>query len=220
MKKYILLFLGIMCWMAIVNAQSGLFMRTIFWGSQLEISWLYFANGNKLVRNPKFGVNPLDIQKEMAENSKNVATYSLAGNKMNVKWGDGKAFSVNVEFKNGVLTGFDGGICTKATSFKFKYFDNKTYAGLATYGNVSRSIVLFLGKDGRFNTERVGAVSGSGNLTGVATSKANDGGTYSIIGNTLLFKYANGTEWRTLAQPYDLGKEEIIINDQLFKIKN
>lgn len=219
LRTYLLVF-GLFFCVFTASAQAGLFMRTIFWGSQLEISWLFFPGGNKVVRNPKYGVNPLNLQKEMAENSNNVGSYTLSGSKMNVKWGDGKAYTINVEFKNGLLAGFDGGVCSKATPFKFRYFDNKTYSGFATFGNISRSIVLFLGKDGRFNTERVGAVSGSGNLTGVAAAKANDGGTYSITGNTIVFKYANGSEWRALAQPYDLGNDEIIINDQLFKLKN
>ena len=203
----------------LTEAQSGLYMRTQFWGSQLDISWLYFTADKKVIRNPLYGVNPLQIQKELAENSKNVASYSLAGNKMNLKWGDGKTQSVNVEFKAGVLAGFDGGICTKAAAFPFRFFQDKTYSGLATFGSVSRSMVLFLGKDGKFRTERVGAISGSGNTSGVAAVKANDGGTYIISGNTIVFKYTDGKEWRTIAQPYDMGKEEIIINDQLFKLK-
>lgn len=44
-------------------------------------------------------------------------------------------------------------------------------------------------------------------------------GVYQINGNTILFKYANGKEWRVIAQPYDLGNEEILINDQLFRQK-
>ncbi len=44
-------------------AQTGLFMKTQFWGSQLEISWLFFTSDKKVVRNPKFGVNPVQIQR-------------------------------------------------------------------------------------------------------------------------------------------------------------
>lgn len=215
-RKTIILFLCLFIG-ANLNGQTGLYMRTMFWGSQLDISWLYFTNDSKLVYNPKFGVNPINIEKELAENKKNVATVRLNGSKMNVQWGDGRNQNINVEFKNGILSGFDGGLCSKPGSFSFKYFQDKTYSGLANYGNVTRSITLFMGKDGKFSSDRVGAVSGSGNFTGVATARGNDNGTYSITGNTIIFKYANGTEWRAVAQPYDLGKEEIIINDQLFK---
>ena len=199
------------------RGQSGLFMRTMFWGSTLEISWLFFTTDRKVVRNPKFGVNPIQMQRELAENAKNVASYQLNGNKMSLKWGDGIVQNVNVEFKNGVLSAFDGGLCTKPTPFPFKYFQNKTYSGLASYGNVTRSVTMFLGSDGTFRTERVGAVSGSGNFTGVAAAEGADAGTYSINGNTIVFKYANGKEWRAVAQPYDLGREDVIIGDQHFK---
>ena len=198
-------------------AQSGLFMRTQFWGSQLEISWLFFTSDKKVVRNPKFGVNPVQIQRETSENGRNVATYSLSGNKMNLRWGDGRVQNVNVEFKNGVLSAFDGGLCSKPKPFPFRYFSDKTYSGLAVVGNVTRTVTLFLGRGGRFRSDRIGAVSGTGNLTGVAAVEGSESGTYSINGNTIVFKYTNGAEWRAVAQPYDLGREEIIVNDQLFK---
>ena len=136
---------------------------------------------------------------------------------MSLHWGDGKKHVINVEFKNGVLTAFDGGICTEPSPFSFKFFQDKTYSGLANFGNVTRSVVMFLGKDGNFSNDRVGAVSGSGNLTGVAAVKVNESGSYSITGNTIIFKYKDGKEWRAVAQPYDMGKEEVIIRDQLFK---
>lgn len=200
-----------------VKGQSGLFMRTQFWGSQLEISWLFFTSDGKVVRNPRFGVNPIQLQKETAENGKNVASCRLSGSKMQLSWGDGRVQNVNVEFKDGVLSAFDGGLCTKPKPFSFKFFPDRTYSGLAVVGNVTRSVTMFFGRDGSFRTESVGAVSGSGNLTGVAAAKGSDGGTYSINGNTIVFKYTNGNEWKAVAQPYDMGKEEIIVNDQLFK---
>jgi hypothetical protein len=200
-----------------VHGQSGLYMRTQMWGSSLDVSWLFFTTDKKLVRNPVFGVNPVQYAKEVAANPSNVATYSLAGNKMNLKWGDGKTQTVNVEFRNGVLSGFDGGICSPAKPFAFSFFPDLTYSGFATSGSVSRSVTLFLGKDGKFRDGRVGAISGSGNVSGAAASSGSDGGTYNIKGNTITFKYRSGKEWIVVAQPYDLGYNDIIINDQRFK---
>lgn len=199
------------------NGQSQLFMRTMFWGSTLEISWLCFS-GDKVVRNPKYGVNPLQLDREMKDNAKNVATFKRNGGKMNIKWGDGREQNVNVEYKNGVLSAFDGGLCSVAKPFGIKTFQDRTYSGLASYGNVTRSVTLFLGKDGRFSEKRLGAVSGDGNVTtGVASASSANAGTYTINGNTVVFKYGDGREWRAVGQPYDLGKEEIILGDQLFK---
>lgn len=199
--------------------RSELFMRTQMWGSQLDISWLCFS-GNRIVRNPIHGANPLQLQREIQENQKNVATFTRNVNKMDVTWGDGRSNTVNVEYKNGVLSAFDGGLCSKAKPFASKTFADKTYSGLAVYGNVTRSITLFLGRDGRFSESRIGAVSGDGVVTsGVASSTASASGSYSITGNTILFKYADGREWRAVGQPYDLGREEIILGGQLFKLK-
>lgn len=219
-RKYCILFILSVVLSFTSKAQTGLFMRTQFWGSQLEISWLFFTNDKKIIRNPKFGANPLNVQKEMAENSKNIATITqLNGGKMSLTWGDGRKQTINVEFTKGVLSAFDGGLCSKATPFAFKYFDNKKYSGLASYGNVTRSVTMFLGKDGKFSTERLGSVSGSGNFSGAAAAKGSDAGTYIINGNTIVFTYSDGTQWIAVAQPYDLGKQDIIINDQHFKVQ-
>jgi hypothetical protein len=210
---------SLLLFVALTNAhgQSGLYMRTQMWGSSLEISWLFFTADKKLVRNPLFGVNPIQYAKELGANPSNVASYSLAGNKMTIKWGDGKTQTVNVEFKGRELSAFDGGLCSKPAPFKSSYFPDLTYSGFASAGSVSRSVTLFLGKDGKFRDSRLGAISGSGNVSGAAASTASDAGTYSIKGNTITFKYKSGKEWIVVAQPYDLGYNDIIINDQRFK---
>jgi len=64
-----------------------------------------------------------------------------------------------------------------------------------------------------------GAITGSGNISGSASSQGTKTGKYTVTGNTIVFNYDDGTEWRTLAQPYDLGKDEIILNDKLFRKK-
>ena len=217
-----LLFLGLaILLLGKLQAQSGLYMRTQFWGSSLDVSWLFFVNGQdkKLVRNPLFGVNPLQLSKELQENKKNVANFSLSGNKMTLRWGDGTTQTVNVEFKDGKLSGFDGGVCSRASAFPFKFFPDLTYSGSAGYGSVGRSVTLFFGKDGKFRGDRLGFISGSGNTSGAVASQSTENGTYLINGNTIIFKYSDGKEWRVVAQPYDLGQNDIIINDQRFKQK-
>jgi hypothetical protein len=217
MKNCFIAFLLLFLALTNTHGQSGLYMRTQMWGSSLDVSWLFFTTDKKLVRNPQFGVNPIQYAKELAANPSNVATYTLSGNKMNVKWGNGKTQTVNVEFKGSEISAFDGGLCSKASPFKFSFFPDLTYAGFASAGSVSRSVTLFLGRDGKFRDSRLGAISGSGNVSGAAASTANAAGTYSIKGNTITFKYNSGKEWIVVAQPYDLGYNDIIINDQRFK---
>ena len=111
------------------NGQSQLFMRTMFWGSTLEISWLCFS-GDKVVRNPTYGVNPLQLDREMKDNAKNVATFKRNGGKMNIKWGDGREQNANVEYKNGVLPAFEGGLCSLAKHFGLHTFQDRTISSL------------------------------------------------------------------------------------------
>lgn len=205
---------------AALHGQSGLYLRTQFWGGSLDVSWLYFHEGNKVVRNPIYGVNPIQLDKESVDNKANVGTYRVMANKMSIAWADGKKQTINIEFQNGALSGFDGGICSKATPFTSKYFSDKTFSGTAVYGSVGRSLTFFFGKDGQFNNKRMGVVSGSGNISGAAASTSEEKGAYVVNGNTIVFKYANGKEWRVIAQPYDMGKGEILLNDQLFKPKD
>lgn len=201
-------------------AQSGLYLRTQWFGSQLNVSWLFFNPAKKIVRNPVYGVNPLQLDKELAENKSNVGSYTVSANKVNIEWADGKKQTVNIEYKNGEMSAFDGGICSKAKPFTFKYFSDKTYSGTAIYGSVGRTLTFFLSKNGQFNNQRFGSISGTGNVSGSASSSSEENGTYVINGNTIIFKYSSGKEWRVIAQPFDLGHEEILINDQLFKIKD
>lgn len=88
---------------------------------------------------------------------------------------------------------------------------SKSYA--STYRSASRE------KDGKFRGDRLGFISGAGNTSGAAASQSTENGTYLINGNTIIFKYSDGKEWRVIAQPYDLGQNDIIINDQRFKQK-
>lgn len=204
------------------DSSGKLYMRTMtYWGgSSLEISWLYFADDETLVRNPKFGINPIDLKKEKAENANNVATYKKNGDKMDLVWGDGRTQSVNVEYKDGDLSAFDGGLCSPAKSYSISSFNNLRYSGLATAGPVSRSMVIDFREDGTFSMNSLGAIGGEGNVVGSAASENKRTGKYTIKGNSIDFLFDDGTVWNTLSQPYDLGKQDIIINDQLFKVEN
>ncbi|MBM3432627.1 MAG: lipocalin family protein [Bacteroidetes bacterium] len=117
------------------------------------------------------------------------------------------------------MSGFDGGVCSKAKPFTIKFFPDQTFNGTAVYGSVGRSLTFFFGKTGQFTDQRLGSVSGSGNTTGAAASTSEKKGTYTISGNTIIIKYTDGEEWRVVGQPYILGNGEILLNDQLFRKK-
>lgn len=201
-------------------AQEGLYLRTQFWGGgSLDISWLYFTKDGVICKNPVYGINPFNLQKETELNKANTGKFSVAANKMNISWASGKSQSIKAEFNGALLKGLDGGICTKAKPFIAKSLAGKTYSGYASAGSVSQSTVIEFKEDGTFVMNKRGAITGSGNISGSASSQGTQTGIYTVTGNTIVFKYSDGTEWRTLAQPYDLGKDEIILNDKLFRKK-
>lgn len=218
--KQIIFVLTSFLFLLAASAQEGLYLRTQFWsGSNLEISWLFFTKDGVICKNPTFGVNPFNLKKELELNQANTGKFTVAANKMTINWGNGKSQSLKAEFNGTTLKGLDGGICTKAKPFSAKFLSGKTYSGSASAGDVSQSTVIEFKADGSFIMNRSGSISGSGNISGAASSQSSKTGKYSVTGNTIVFKYSDGTEWRTLAQPYDLGNDDIILNDKLFKKK-
>jgi hypothetical protein len=219
MKKIIFAVVGYF-FVNMLVAQEGLYLRTQFWsGSSLEISWLYFTKAGVICKNPAYGINPFNLKKELELNQANTGKFTVAANKMTINWGNGKSQSLKAEFNGTTLKGLDGGICTKAKPFSAKFLSGKTYSGSASAGAVSQSTVIEFKADGSFTMNRSGSISGSGNTSGAASSQSSKTGKYTVTGNTIVFKYSDGTEWCTLAQPYDLGNDDIILNDKLFKKK-
>lgn len=200
------------------SADGKLYMRTMSWaGGSLDISWYYVTN-DKIVVNPVGGANPVDMAMESERNGKNIATYRpVDDGTLEVSWGDGRNQRLRVEYKDGGISALDGGLMSLAKPFKESTFDDLTYSGLASVAQVTRSVTVFFGKDGRFRMQRVGAVTGGPGTSGVGADERSDEGAYDIKGNTIHFRFNDGTEWYAVGQPYDLGNGEIIIGDQLFK---
>jgi hypothetical protein len=200
------------------DREGRLYMRTMSWaGGVLEISW-YHVVEDRIVVNPVGGVDPVDLDLEVERNGRNVATYQSAGEgELSIEWGDGRKQNVRVETRDGNISAFDGGLMMVAKPFTGAEFEDLTYTGLASVAQVTRTVTLRFGKDGRFRMQRLGAVTGGPGTSGVGADEQGDEGTYDWRGNTLHFRFKDGREWITVGQPYDLGNGEIIIGDQLFK---
>jgi hypothetical protein len=200
------------------SADGKLYMRTMSWaGGTLDISW-YYVTKDKIVVDPVGGVNPLDMALETARNGRNIATYRPADDgTLEVSWGDGRNQRLRVEYKDGNISALDGGLMSLAKPFEKASFEDITYSGLASVAQVTQSVTLFFGKDGKFRMQRVGAVTGGAGTSGVGIDERSDEGIYEIKGNTIHYRFNNGTEQYAVGQPYDLGNGEIIIGDQLFK---
>jgi len=195
-----------------------LYMRTMSWaGGTLDISW-YYVTSDKVVVNPVGGADPVDMAVETARNARNVASYKdLRDGRWEVTWGDGRTQTVRVEMKGGDVSAFDGGLMSPAKPFPDSRFEDLTYGGLASTSQVTRYVKIKFGKDGQFRMYRLGAVTGGPGTVGVGSDEQTGAGQYSIKGNTVHFRYDDGTEWITVGQPYDLGNGEMILGDQLFK---
>lgn len=199
-------------------SKGTLYLRTYMWtgayGSNLDISWLYFSNDGVLVRNPKHGVDPLDPAKEKADNAKNTGTWKIEGNKILVSWSDGKQASWSFEKEKGVMSIIDGGIVTVQSGMPADYRLEGKYAALTVLPNVSNSQTLVFKKDGTFSMNSTGAIATS-DVSSVASSDKE--GKYTITGNTLTLTFGNGEVKKSVITIWDMGDEKnLVINTRYF----
>ena len=219
------LFLTLLIWAALaVNvgfAESGkstgnLYMRTAMSGSSLNISWIYLGNDGVIVKNPVAGANPIDLAKEKAKNAANTGTYTLQGDKLHIKWSNGKTAQWRVEKAGNKLKGMDGGIVTQPAAMPAGYKLEGNYASSAVAPNVSNSSTFTFKKDGTFQLKSSGTVTTS-EVASMASSQ--NSSTYNIAGNTLTLKMADGTVEKSLINILDFaGDKYLIINQKRYPL--
>ena len=199
-------------------SKGTLYLRTYMWtgayGTSLDISWLYLGNDGVIVRNPKHGVDPLDVAKEKADNAKNTGTWNMEGNKILVSWSDGKQMSWSFEKEKGVVSSIDGGIVTVQSGMPAGYRLEGKYAALSVLPNVSNSQTIVFKNDGTFSMNSTGTVTTS-DVSGVASSDKE--GKYTITGNTLTLTFGNGEIKKSVITIWDTGNEKnLVINTRYF----
>lgn len=206
--KNIILFFAFLMLGIIVHAQNGLYLKLQYWGSNLDIEWLYFQD-SVLVKNPKYGITPLQVEQERLIKSEDVANIlQVSNNKMSIQWGNGINEAILVEFQDKDLVKFKGIDCKKAIPVNKNQFDNKSYSGLVNFKNLSKDIRLVFSNDGKFT---------SITKTPEGTSLTEEGRFY-ISENTISFKYNNGKQGQAFIHTFDSGQDDLIINHQLFKL--
>lgn len=194
---------------------GALYLRTYTWtgpyGTSLDISWLYFGNDGVLIRDPQNGVNPPDAEKE---NAGNTGTWKLEGDKMLIKWRDGKEESWSYEKEKGDFSIINGGIVTLQSGMPANYRLEGRYAASSALPNVSNTQTLTFKKDGTFTMNSTGAISMPETS---AISSSDNAGTYTITGNTLTLKFNNGEEKKSVITIFDMGsKKSLVINTRHF----
>jgi hypothetical protein len=183
--------------------EPGLYLRTTYAFGNLALSTVYIAKGGKIAIDPKEGVDPFDFEAAAKKSPQSVGKFTVSGNKFLVTWsGKSKPQEVPVEFQNGQLSAYDGGLLTKAEAYEKDQRLNATYAGLGTTANVSASRTLTLTSDGKYTMKLLGGVRGiPGAAPGVA--ETTETGQYQLKGNTLTLTSAAGKSTKHTVLPFN-----------------
>lgn len=187
---------------------NGLYLMTrMNMGSSLEIKGWYFKNGQVTTR-PSGNLASFDFRAAASANPGETGTYSIAGDKMTIKWANGKSSNGRYESSDHNCFYFDMGLFCPAEPFKTATIEG-TYEGGASagYGAVSTTKNITFRKDGTYTLGAVGSVRSVGRETSAwAGSSGTETGTYSISGTTLTMKGPKGTQ-QLVAFPYDDGSK-------------
>lgn len=201
-----------------VMTSGKLYLKTYFYttmyGSSLDISWIYLGSDGTVVRNPKHGVDPINIKAEMKDNEKNVGKYTVKGNAIEVSWANGNKSTWKTTSKNGDYETIDGGIVSRQKGMPENYRIAGNYTASSFLPGLSSVHKLVFNKDGSFRLNRSGAIA-TGDVA--TTSESSDSGTYHITGNTLTLNFSDGTKKVSLICIWDDGdKKNLVINSSYF----
>lgn len=201
------------------KSNSDLYLRTFMWtgmyGSSLDISWICLDENGNIVKNPKYGVNPVDWAKEKQDNPKYTGTYKILGDTaLSITWQNGKTDTWSLEEKDGEYSAIDGGITTKQEGMPEGYRIEGQYASSVVLPNVASTSTLVFKKDGTFTSSNYGTVTTT-DVTGESEKK--NAGTYDISGNTLTMKFPDGKVEKSVITIWDMdGEKNLVINSKYY----
>jgi len=184
-------------------------------GSTTDISWIYLGADSVIIKDPKYGVDPVDLVAEKAHNAGKTGKYSISGNKMLISWQNGKTAEWNLEYKDGQLTAIDGGSVIKQTPLPANYRITGQYSAGSILPNISSSSTIVFSKDGSFSQSNYGGVS---TTAGSVVSQDISEGNYTITGNTIRLNYTSGNKAVSMISIWTKpnGKTHLIINNSSF----
>lgn len=189
------------------NAAGKLYVRSLYslvTGS-VSIDWYYMDDNGEFVKNPKNGVQPVDMVAEKKNNQQNTGTYTIYKENNNsyikITWASGSTTTMGLKYQNGDISEMDiMGIMIRQTGLPKNYKLNAAYEGANTD-------MYF-----RFNTD------------GTFTFKDYDletykwetyTGKYEINGNNLNLKFDEGTVLLCMIAVLDNG--DLIINREYYE---
>ncbi len=201
--------------------KADIYLRTVQTGSSgntQDISWIYISRDGTIIKDPKYGVDPIDLAAEKKHNASKTGKYTISGNKMMINWENGKTAEWTIDQKGNGFTSIDGGAVGKQTPLPANYRIAGQYSAESIFPSVSSSITVLFSKDGSFSQSSFGGVN---TASGSAVSQDLSDGTYNITGNTLRLNYVNGDKIIAMITIWTLadGKKYLVINGSSFPQK-
>ncbi len=212
------------------NEYEGLWLRTYYGFNQLQTDTVYF-HGDQIAWNPKGGVDPFDFDAAKKDAPGMIGTFKVNGSQMEIAWGgDRGKQSLKIEREKGRMSALDGGLVSKVGAYSKDERMDKTFGGVITAGGTNgvtagRSITFT--KGGTFSMSTLGTAELNPNVPGGTGSVSADfSGTYSLSGNTLTLKYANGKAEKHTVFPYstaldpakaELGDEKLFYDSMMLR---
>ena len=179
----------------------------------MRIYWLYLGDDGTFVKDPKFGVDPINYNLEKINNSANVGTYIKTNNSISVKYLNGKSEKWNIEYLNGKLNTIDGLFTSIQNALPTDFKLNGSFSGGLYTENVANVQTYNFKNDGTVTMQGLGAIRN--NVTN-GTAKSIVSGSYTITGNTLHI-HLNCKPDMVAVIGVLPGNKPSIINDQIFK---
>jgi hypothetical protein len=173
--------------------------KTYISGASSEPFVFYLAKDNIIIRNPRNGVNPVNVSAEKKNNPANVGNYTIEADKMKVKWSDGTTSEWRVAYSTVVIYGLNGAVVSPLKPMPPNYSLNSIYKA-----------------QGLKNSNENITFKADGNFIDPAGQK----GRYSILGNTLTLAYENGQSARSVISLNTVaGKRYLAINNTSYALQ-
>lgn len=186
---------------------NGLYLMTRYiMGSSLEVAGWYFKNGH-VSNHPVGNIQQFDFGKAAAEAPNNTGTYTISGNKLTIKWANGKQETADMEPDASGFCWQMGIFCpVKPFPANQKLEGKYTGGASAGYGKAVNATTITFSGNGQYSLGQVGSVhSDTSNGTQLrAGSVGEESGTYQLSGTTLTLK-GSGKTRQILTFPYDDG---------------
>ena len=181
----------------------------------LRIGWLWLGDDGTFVRDPKFGVDPVNTAMEKEHNASNAGTYSKNGSVIAVTYYTGKKENWAMDYDKGKLNTIDGWFVAPQTGLPANYKLEGKFSANFQIGYISKQQTYTFNNDGTLTL--TGQATVNTGATGATASGGAQKGTYVIKGNTMNIKMANGDNSIAVIGFLPGAKPAIIINNAMFK---